>query len=497
MRVLLVSPEVPATFWSFNSALKFIAKKATVPPLGLLTVAAMLPEHWEQRLVDMATTKLSDRDIEWADYVFISAMYVQKESVQKVVQRCKNLQKPIVAGGPMFTCFPDKFEDIDHLVLNEAEVTLPAFIEDLERGRAKHIYQSDEWADMTETPGPRWGDLPMNRYAAMSIQYSRGCPFNCDFCNVTSLFGHKLRTKSADQIIRELDNIYESGWRSRVFFVDDNFIGHTKKLKLELLPRMIEWMKRHEYPFDFNTQASINLADDPELMDMMVQAGFNCVFIGIESPDDKCLAECNKGQNRGRDLVASVKTIQQHGIQVQAGFIVGFDSDHERVFDNLIQFIQRSSVVTAMVGLLNAPVGTKLYSRLDSEGRLLPGISGDNTDFTMNFKPRMQRDKLLEGYRKILTTIYSPRRYYERVGSFLKDYKPLDTARHRVRFNELRAFFVSIWKLGILDPGRVYYWKLMFWAFRHPKHLYLAVQLAIYGFHFRRVFQMQCVKSGG
>jgi len=488
MKILLVSPDVPATFWSFKSALKFISKKSSLPPLGLLTVAAMLPEQWEQKFVDMTNTALLDRDIQWADYVFISAMYVQKSYVLKIVERCKSLNARMVAGGPLFTAVPEEFADVDHLILNEAEITLPVFLDDLRRGCPKHIYRTDQWADMTETPIPRWTDIPMKRYAAMSVQYSRGCPFDCDFCNVTTLFGHKIRTKTADQVLLELDRLYEAGWRSHVFFVDDNFIGHAPKLKRDLLPRMAEWMRKRRYPFTFNTQASINLADDEELMDLMARAGFNCVFIGIESPNEESLVECNKRQNQGRDLVACVKKIQHHGIQVQAGFIVGFDSDHESVFDSLIRFIQHSGVVTAMVGLLNAPMGTRLYSRLDSEDRLLPDGSGDNTDFTMNFTPRMESDQLLAGYRRIVTTIYTPRHYYARVRMFFKDYKPLAKTRGRLHYCDVKAFFKSIWQLGVVDSGRRYYWRLLFWTLRHPRHLQLAVTLAIYGFHFRRVF---------
>jgi len=488
MKILLVSPDVPATFWSFKSALKFISKKSSLPPLGLLTVAAMLPDQWERRFVDMTNAVLSDRDIQWADYVFISAMYVQKSYVLKIVERCKSLKAKMVAGGPLFTAVPEEFEDVDHLILNEAEITLPVFLDDLARGCPKHIYRTDQWADMTQTPIPRWTDIPMKRYAAMSVQYSRGCPFDCDFCNVTTLFGHKIRTKTTDQVLLELDRLYEAGWRSHVFFVDDNFIGHAPKLKRDLLPRMAEWMRKRRYPFTFNTQASINLADDEELMDLMARAGFNCVFIGIESPNEESLVECNKRQNQGRDLVACVKTIQRHGMQVQAGFIVGFDSDHESVFDSLIRFIQHSGVVTAMVGLLNAPMGTRLYSRLDSEDRLLPDVSGDNTDFTMNFTPRMESSQLLAGYRRIVTTIYAPRHYYARVRMFLKDYKPLAKTGGRLHYCDVKAFFKSIWQLGIADSGRRYYWRLLFWTFRHPRHLQLAITLAIYGFHFRRVF---------
>ncbi len=488
MNILLVNPDTPPTFWSFKNALRFTSKKAAYPPLGLLTVAAMLPDDWRRKVVDMEVTKLSDRDIRWADYVFISAMYIHKASVLQIVKRCRKLGRKIVAGGPLFNVVPQDFDDIDHLILNEAEITLPPFLDDLRRGCPRHIYQTDQWADLTQTPAPRWSSLPMRRYATMSIQYSRGCPFECDFCNVTTLFGRKIRTKSADQVLLELEHLYQAGWRGQVFFVDDNFIGNAAKLKRDLLPRIIEWMRKRKYPFAFNTQASINLADDDELMSLMTQAGFNSVFVGIESPSEESLAECNKRQNRGRDLVACVKQIQCSGMQVQAGFIVGFDSDHESIFDNLIRFIQQSGIVTAMVGLLNAPMGTSLYQRLAGEDRLLPNVSGDNTDFSMNFVPRMEFDELLAGYRRVVTTIYTPRVYYERVRTFLKDYKPIVKSRSRAQYSDFKAFVTSLWRLGIVDRGRRYYWKLLFAGLRHPGQLHLAITMAIYGFHFRRVF---------
>jgi len=370
MKVLLVYPEFPDTFWSFKHALKFVHKKAAQPPLGLLTVGAMLPKDWEVRLVDMNVTRLTERDLRWADYVFISAMIVQKASVNEVISRCKGVGVKIAAGGPLFTSEYDQFEEVDHLILNEAEITLPPFLEDLERGRPRHIYRTSDFADIKETPAPAWDLLDIKRYAAMSIQFSRGCPFNCEFCNVTTLFGHRPRIKDATQIIAELDAIYNQGWRGRVFFVDDNFIGNKRYLKKELLPALIDWRKGKK-GVPLNTEASVNLADDGELMEMMVQAGFDTVFIGIETPDEGSLAECNKKQNKNRDLVQSVKTIQRAGLEVQAGFIVGFDHDTPSIFQRQVEFIQRTGIVTAMVGILQAPFGTPLYERLKREGRVL------------------------------------------------------------------------------------------------------------------------------
>ena len=322
------------------------------------------------------STGLRDKDIMWADFVFISAMVVQKDSVRAVIDRCKRLGARTVAGGPLFTCGHEEFDDVDHLLLNEGELTLPQFIRDLEAGNAKHLYSSEEWADLRTTPVPLWDLINIRKYASMNIQYCRGCPFNCEFCNVTSLFGHTPRTKAAAQIIAELNAFYERGWRGGIFFVDDNFIGNKKKLKEEILPGLIEWMKERKYPFTFFTEASINLSDDDELMELMVKAGFNTVFIGIETTNEESLVECNKIQNKGRDLIACVKKIHKFGLQVQGGFIVGFDNDNDAIFDKMVSFIQESGIVSAMVGLLNAPKGTKLYQRLAGEGRIREDFSG-------------------------------------------------------------------------------------------------------------------------
>lgn len=492
MKILLVYPEYPDTFWSFKHALKFVFKKASNPPLGLLTVAAMLPKEWKKKLIDMNVTSLNDEDLKWADFVFISAMTVQKESVKKIIMRCKKIGVKIVAGGPLFTVGHEEFKNVDHFVLNEAEITLPLFLEDLRKGCAKYIYTSNQWADIRETPTPLWELVEMKKYAVMNIQYSRGCPFNCEFCGITQLYGRIPRTKDKYQVIRELETLYSRGWRNEIFFVDDNFIGNKGKLKKETLPAITEWMEKKKHPFVYITQASIELADDEELMQSMVKAGFDTVFIGIETPNEKSLAECSKFQNKNRDLLACVKKIQKFGLQVQGGFIVGFDSDPLSIFEAQIKFIQKSGIVTAMVGLLNALRGTKLYYRLKEENRLLKEVSGDNTDFTINFIPKMNYEMLIDGYKKILQTVYSPKHYYERVKTFLKEYKPLQKRILRFRFSYLVAFFKSILFLGIIGKERLRYWKLFFWTvFRRPRLFPLAITFAIYGFHFRKIFEKQ------
>jgi radical SAM superfamily enzyme YgiQ (UPF0313 family) len=488
MKILLIYPKTPSTFWSFHNALKFISKKSSEPPLGLLTVAAMLPDDWEKRLIDMNVSDLRDKHIEWADYVFISGMNVHTESIKTVIKRCNRLETKVVAGGPVFTFDYQEFEGVDHFILNEAEITLPLFLEDWKNGQPKLIYQSDEYPDIEKTPVPKWDLLETRKYASMSIQYSRGCPYNCEFCSITQLNGRKPRTKSNAQLIAELDALYYFGWRGSVFIVDDNFIGNKRKLKKEILPAIIQWSEEKKYPFSFYTEVSINLADDEELANLMVAAGFHMTFIGIETTNYESLEECGKSQNLNRDMVAAVKKLQNLGLQVTGGFIVGFDNDPPHIFEQMIQFIQKSGIVTAMVGLLNAPSGTHLFQRMKSENRLLKISSGNNTDGTMNFIPKMEYHKLQQGYRKILNTIYSQREYFERVKTFLKEYRPPLKKIKRIKYQDIVALLKSLWVLGVKEKGRRFYWKLMFFTLlKHPGKFAVSVQLAIYGYHFRRI----------
>jgi radical SAM superfamily enzyme YgiQ (UPF0313 family) len=394
----------------------------------------------------------------------------------------------MVAGGPLFTEEYEQFTEIDHLVLNEAEITLPLFIEDLENGGPKKIYQSDKFADITKSPLPDYSLLKSVSYATTAIQYSRGCPFDCEFCDITALFGRHVRTKTSVQIIAELDQLFQIGWRGSVFFVDDNFIGHKKKLKDELLPAIIGWMESKGNPFFFITEASINLADDKDLMDLMVKAGFAKVFVGIETPEESCLMECNKLNNKNRDLIDCVNVIQRKGMEVYAGFIVGFDNDPPNIFQRQIDFIQKSGIITAMVGLLNAPRLSKLYRRLKNEGRIIDEFTGDNTDYSINFVPVMDKNELLTGYQKIIRNIYSCKAYYARVLLFLKQYDPPNN--EPLSFNRFMALIKSIIFIGILKKNRIYFWKILFWSiFNKPKVFPLAVTYSIYGYHFRRVFR--------
>jgi len=496
MNVLLLYPEFPDTFWSFKHALSFVGKKASLPPLGLLTVAAMLPAGWGKRLVDLNVRALRNDDLAWADCVFISAMIVQRDAARRLIARCKAAGLTVVAGGPLFQNEHERFGEVDHFVLNEAELTLPSFLGDLAAGRPQRLYSAEGFADLSRSPAPMWSLLELKKYGNMGIQFSRGCPFDCDFCNVTALFGRRSRIKSSAQIISELDSLYSIGWRGDVFFVDDNFIGRAAFLKKELLPALTEWRKG-KHGNTFFTEASMNLADDEELMAMMVDAGFTRVFIGIETMEEESLAECGKAQNRSRDLVADVKRIQRAGLQVQGGFIVGFDSDGPSIFKRQIDFIQKSGIVTAMVGVLQAPPGTRLFDRMKLAGRISGDATGDNVDGTTNIVPAMGKETLMRGYRSILDHIYAPRHYYSRVRTFLREYRQ-PTVRGHLQASHVMALFLSVLRLGILGRERWHYWKLMLWTpLRRPRLFPEAVILSIYGYHFRKVCELRVKEGGG
>lgn len=483
MNILLIYPKYPDTFWSFKHVLNFISKKAAFPPLGLMTVAAMLPKEWNKKLIDVNITELTDQHIEWADMIFIGAMLVQKKSAQEIINRCK--EKTVVAGGPAFTTQYEQFKGVDHFILNEAESTLQLFLEDLKKGNPKKIYTSNERPDIKETPIPLWSLVDFKDYASMSVQYSRGCPFNCEFCDIIIMNGRIPRTKTPEQMIKEVQSLYDAGWRGPLFIVDDNFIGKKEEVK-KMLALLTEWQKKHKYPFQFYTEASTNLADDNELMQMMSAANFFKVFLGIETPCVDSLKECGKMQNVTRDLADAVKTIHNNGMQVMGGFIVGFDNDSENIFDAQIKFIQQTGVVTAMVGMLNALPQTRLWHRLKAENRLIQDTSGENTDGSLNFVPKMGKKKLKEGYKKILSNIYSPKQYYQRIDTFIKHYKP--TAKSRVSKKDIQAFLKSIWKIGILSNSRLRYWKLILkTSIIKRKAFPVAVELAILGLHFEKI----------
>ncbi len=486
MKILLLYPQYPETFWSFKQALNFISKKAILPPLGLVTIASMFPDDYETKLIDLNIEPLNENDLLWADFVFISAMITQKDSVHEISRKCKELNVKTVAGGPLFNNLSEEFSNIDHFVLDEGEITLPLFIEDLKNNSLKKYYRSEKKPDIKQTPIPKWELINQKAYSNMPIQYSRGCPFDCEFCDVVKLNGRIPRTKSPEQITNELDALWHSGWKGPVFFVDDNFIGNKKETK-NLLKALAQWRNSRKAKMTFMTEASLNVADDEELMDLLTQAGFNSLFIGLETPSEESLAECGKIQNKNRNALDSLLTLYKNGFQVSAGFIVGFDSDDANIFKRQIEFIQKSGVVIAMVGLLQALPGTRLYERLQRENRLLHHSSGNNTDFSINFVPKIDMDVLIEGYKEIVRTVYSSKEYYERVLTFIKNYNSKIIENNS--WDHLFAFFKSIIYMGILDQSRYYYWKTFFISlFKYPEAFTKFIAMSIYYAHFKRVF---------
>ena len=487
MKVLLINPEFPDTYWSFRHALPFEGKRCAFPPLGLMTVSALLPASWERRMVDLNVRRLRSSDIEWADMVMATAMLAQKESLKQVVQRCKAKGKRVVLGGPYVTTTIEELPDVDHIFLGEAETTIPQFIEDLARGEAKRSYKAAERPQLSTTPLPHFHLAELKRYSAMSVQYSRGCPFSCEFCDIIEIYGRIPRTKSNQQILTELDALYQLGWRGTVFIVDDNFIGNKKNVR-QLMPELADWQKRHDYPFTLLTEASINLADDDQLLDGMRDAGFGRVFLGIETPVEASLKEAQKTQNRG-NLLESVQKIQSYGMEVMAGFIVGFDNDPEDIFERQIDFIRKSAIPLAMVGLLNALPDTQLWKRLEREGRLLGEASGNNTNCTLNFVTKMDPSRLIEGYQSIMQTIYSPREYYQRVRDSLKRTPHgAGDAKNYDFFHGVTNFARIAVKLGVLDAERKEFWRFFVHALaKHRDRFAESLRLAAMGYHFRKL----------
>jgi len=486
VNILLVYPRSPDTFWSFKHVLKLISKKAAFPPLGLLTVAAMLPRAWNLKLVDLNVAPLTDAALGWADYVFLSGMIVHKDSAHEVAARCAAIGKPVLAGGPLFTTGHQDFPEIRHFVMGEAEELIDEVVRDMERGSLQPAYRSTNWPDIRRAPAPRWDLIDLRDYVTMPVQFSRGCPFNCEFCDIVVMNGRVPRTKEPAQVVRELEALRLAGWKDMVFIVDDNFIGNRRRTR-ELLRELITWRERVKPKMGFLTEASMNLADHPALCELMVKAGFKKVFLGIETPSAEGLEECGKQQNRNRDLGDSVRILQRAGLEVMGGFIIGFDSDPQDIFRRQFEFIQQSGVVTAMVGLLTALPETALYRRLAREGRILTETCGNNTDAAINFVTRLDPEFLISGYSELMRRLYEPKHYYRRIRAFLRTYQPRGPSL-RLSGSEVKAFLKSLWLLGVWHAGRRAYWGL-FWSIllTRPRKFHTAMELSILGYHFRRI----------
>ncbi len=494
-KALLVYPAQPPTYWGGNYALELVDIKSAFPPLGLLTVAAMFPPEYDLRVVDMNVAPLTDADLEWADLVFTSTMIVQRVSLQTVIERCNRAGVPVIAGGPHPTTFHDEIPGVDHFVLDEVEETFPGLLHDLESGTARAIYREPRKPDITLTPVPRFDLIDLDSYYSMGLQFSRGCPFNCEFCDITKLYGRVPRTKSPAQLVTEFEALYRLGWRGPLFLVDDNFIGN-KREAMELLPVIAEWQKAHGYPFSLTTEASVNLAHLDGLMDAMVASGFDTVFLGIETPNPKALIKTKKQQNTSRSdenfLFNAVRKIQRKGMQVQGGFILGLDSDDETVFDAQIEFIQQAGIPVAPIYLLTALRGTDMYERLRSENRLLEAAIGTSA-MTLNFRPELDPEVLLDGFRRVTATLYDAtlENYFQRC---LNLFEHLEPVPHLLKPMGRNAVVVATMRLRReLSKEQIPAFSRFIARVSRdsPRLLPLALRLAGLGYHFEKITRQQ------
>ncbi len=495
IKVLMVWPRFPASFWSLAEVMEIVPERSLVPPLGLITVAALCPKQWKIRLVDLAFDALSDEDILWADLVMVSAMAIQREGVRQTLERASKLNRRTMIGGPYASSEPGALLPLaDHVVVGEPDEIFHQIATDLEGGSARRLYRVKERPDVSHTPVPRFDLLALENYILMSVQFSRGCPFTCEFCDIITIYGRRPRTKSPAQLIGELDALLQLGWRKEVFIVDDNFIGNHKAA-LELAQELERWQRRNRYPFGFFTEASIDLASRPALLDAMVKANFCRVFIGIESPSAESLKEAKKFQNLRRDPLDSIRSIQQRGLWVMGGFIVGFDSDPPDIFDRQIEFVERAAIPWAMTGVLQAPPTTPLYERMKREGRLLQDNPEPSNFDPPNFRTVLPLPELLDGTKRMLLTLYDPRRFYERLFDSLERWQlqPEQRAAALSLLYLLGVVFKSAWKQGVLSSYRRAYWRflrrlMIRWGL-NPQKRRLGFELALSGHHFIRYAQ--------
>jgi radical SAM superfamily enzyme YgiQ (UPF0313 family) len=484
MRVLLVYPLFPKTFWSYEKILELVDRKVLLPPLGLVTVAAILPQEWEFKLVDRNIRAVTEEEWAWADMVILSAMIVQKNDLLEQIQEAKKRGKLVACGGPYPTSVPHEPQSVgvDFLILDEGEITLPMFVEAVQRGETQGVFRAEngEKPDVTITPVPRFDLLDFNAYDSMSIQFSRGCPFQCEFCDIIVLYGRKPRTKTPAQLLKELDYLYELGWRRSVFMVDDNFIGNKRNVKL-LLKELKDWQKEHGYPFRFNTEASVDLAQDQELMDLMVDCYFDAVFLGIETPDEDSLSLTKKFQNTRGSLVDSVEAITRTGLRVMAGFIIGFDGEKKGAGDRIVRFVEQTTIPTTTFAMLQALPNTALWHRLEKEGRLRDGKDGNiNQTTLMNFIPTRPLEDIAHEYIDAFWRIYEPTTYIDRV---YRHFLMLGAPRAKAPFKlpnwiDLKALAIVCWRQGFKRETRWKFWHHLFGILRQNPAVfehYLAV----------------------
>ena len=461
MRVLLIYPLFPQSFWSFEKTLALVGKKALLPPLGLITVAAILPKQWEYKLVDRNVRDITEAEWNWAELVIISGMIVQKKDLLAQIRVAKRRKKPVAVGGPYATSLPKDVEEAgaDYLVLDEGEITLPMFVKAIEEGQTNGIFRATEKPAVTETPIPRYDLLELSAYDNMSIQFSRGCPFQCEFCDIIVLYGRKPRTKTPSQLIQELEYIYNLGWRGGVFMVDDNFIGNKRNVKL-LLKELKVWMKEKDYPFSFDTEASIDLAQDEELMELMVDCSFKKVFLGIETPDEDSLALTQKFQNTRDPLTESVDKITKAGLQVMAGFIIGFDGEKPGAGDRIVSFVEKTAIPMAMFSMLQALPNTALWHRLEKEERLLARGANINQTTLMNFVPTRPIEDIAQEYIDSFWKLYEPERYLDRaLRYFMKLGTPKHSGKRKITPQVISALSTIFWRQGIIGSTRWIFWR--------------------------------------
>ena len=468
MRTLFVYPEFPKTFWSYEKILELVNRKVLLPPLGMVTVAALLPQEWEMKLVDRNVREVTDEEWNWAELVIISGMIVQKDDMAVQISKAKQRGLPVAVGGPFASSTPDapELDLVDFKILDEGEITLPMFLDALERGETGGRFSAEgDKPDVTATPVPRFDLLQLEAYDSMSVQFSRGCPFNCEFCDIIVLYGRKPRTKTPEQLVAELQYLHDLGWRRSIFLVDDNFIGNKRNAKL-LLPQIRTWQEERGYPFSFSTEASVDLADDEEMMRMMHDARFESVFLGIETPDEASLETARKVQNTRNPLDAAVDRITANGIRVMAGFIIGFDGEKNGAGQRIVDFVTRTGIPAAMMGMLQALPKTALWARLEREGRLIQGedaAKGVNQTNLLNFKPTRPIRDIANEYVDAFCALYEPNAYMDRVYSYyLKMGAPRWKAAAKLpSLVDLKALTIVVWRQGIKRNTRTRFWRYL------------------------------------
>ncbi|MBW4613994.1 MAG: B12-binding domain-containing radical SAM protein [Desmonostoc vinosum HA7617-LM4] len=487
MKALLLWPIMPNSFWSYQETLDLAGLRSTNPPLGLITVAAMLPSDWEIKLIDRNICLETDEDWNWCDLAIISAMIIQKEDFRELIQKGVTLGKKVAVGGPFATSVPEFALEAgaNYLILDEGECTIPMFLEALARGEERGIFRATEKPDVTQTPIPRFDLLNLDAYMAVTVQFSRGCPFQCEFCDIITLFGRKPRTKTPEQMLAELEALYQMGWYRYVFIVDDNFIGNKRNAKL-LLRELIPWMEERNYPFPLLTEASLNLAEDDELIELMVKAGFSMVFMGIETPDVDSLMGVHKEQNTRLSLVESCHKITRAGLQIMAGFILGFDNERTGAGDRIQQFIEDTGIPQAHLSLLQAFHNTSMWTRLQQEGRLLDGLATGYQGTLMNFQPTRPLEEIVTEFINCFWNLYEPLSYLKRTYrhfTLMAGRRP--AIKRQLTWHEVRLFPAICWRQGVVRSTRWrFWWQLVAIALQKP-HLFYDYFVALsFGEHF-------------